>query len=73
MTTTSSHFAVLIREAGVVKPWPRDAPRSRYHHTYLELDGWEYWTMADAVDKTEVINRASVAQPEQVERPRMIA
>ena len=41
-------FAALIRSEGVVKPWPRDAAHPRYHHTYLELDGWEYWTMGSA-------------------------
>src|SRR5581483_3206334 len=51
-------FVTLIREAGIVKPWPRDATVPRYHHTYLELDGWEYWSMGEPVTETTVINRA---------------
>ena len=51
-------FAVLIRRDGAVKPWPRDAATPRYHHTYLELDGWEYWTMGAPIPDTTVINRA---------------
>jgi hypothetical protein len=51
-------FAMLIRRAGVVKAWPRDAARPRYHHAYFELDGWDYWTMGSPVPETTVINRA---------------
>ncbi|MGP8160103.1 MAG: hypothetical protein ACLQGJ_02595 [Candidatus Dormibacteria bacterium] len=56
-------FAALIRREGTVKPWPREADRPRYHHTYLELDGWEYWTMGAPLSETTVINRARVDQP----------
>ncbi len=56
-------FAELIRREGVVKPWPRDASRPRYHHSYLELEGWEYWTMGEPLAEAEVINRARVDQP----------
>jgi hypothetical protein len=56
-------FAALIRGEGVVKPWPRDAALPRYHHTYLELDGWEYWTMGAPLPETTVINRARIDQP----------
>ena len=55
-------FAALIRGEGVVKPWPRDAALPRYHHTYLELDGWEYWTMGAPLPETTVINRARIDQ-----------
>ncbi len=41
-------FVALIRD-GVVRPWPRDAASPRYHHTYLELHGGEYWTMGAPV------------------------
>ena len=51
-------FVELIRAEGVVKPWPADSPRPRYHHTYLAVDGWDYWTMGEPVEDTEVINRA---------------
>jgi hypothetical protein len=40
-------FVTLIREDGLIKPWPPDAVKSRRHNTYLELDGWDYWTMGD--------------------------
>jgi hypothetical protein len=56
-------FAALIGGEGVVKPWPRDAAHARYHHTYLELDGWEYWTMGAPLPETTVINRARTDQP----------
>lgn len=46
------------QSAGVVKPWPRDSSHPRYHHTYLELGEWEYWTMGEPVDETTLINRA---------------
>ncbi len=51
-------FVALIRRSGVVKPWPRESSSPRYHHTYLELDGWEYWTMGEPVEETTLINRA---------------
>ncbi len=57
-----SDFVVLIRGDGIVKPWPRDAATPRYHHTYMELDGWEYWTMGAPVPETTVINRALLTQ-----------
>jgi hypothetical protein len=51
-------LVALIRAEGVVKPWPRDSASPRYHHTYLELSEWEYWTMGEPVDETTLINRA---------------
>jgi hypothetical protein len=51
-------FASLIRRDGMIKPWPRDAATPRYHHTYLEVDGWEYWTMGEPIPETALINRA---------------
>ena len=51
-------FVVLIRRDGVVKAWPPDASEPRYHHAYLELDGWEYWTMGSPIPETTLINRA---------------
>lgn len=51
-------FVRLIREQGVVKPWPRDAVPPRYRHTYLLLGSWEYWTMGEPLAETTVINRA---------------
>ena len=51
-------FVLLIREIGIVKPWPPDKPF--YHHTYLAIEGWEYWTMGASLSKTVVINRARI-------------
>ena len=51
-------FAVVIRGKGIVKPWPADVPTPRYHHSYLEIDGWDYWTMDGPIAETGVINRA---------------
>lgn len=51
-------FAKLIRRDGIVKLWPRDAAKPRYRLTYLELDGWEYWSMGAPFPETTVINRA---------------
>ena len=51
-------FATLIRETGVVKPWPRTSAHPKYHHTYLTIDGFEYWTMGAPISETTVINRA---------------
>ncbi len=53
-------FATLIREMGVVKPWPRDAAVPRYHHTYLQVGEWEYWTMGEPIPETTVINRGRI-------------
>lgn len=53
-------FVELIRREGEIKPWPRDAAKPRYHHTYLEIDGWDYWTMGEPVAESTLINRARV-------------
>jgi hypothetical protein len=53
----------LIRNEGIIKPWPRDAATPRYHHHYLELDGWQYWTMDDVLADTTLINRARADDP----------
>ena len=53
-------FAALIRTAGTQKPWPRDAAQPRYHHHYLQIGKWEYWTMGAPIEETTVINRALV-------------
>jgi hypothetical protein len=57
-------FVALIRRDGIVKPWPPDVATPRYHHTYLELDGWEYWSMGVPIPETTLINRALLTQPE---------
>ncbi len=57
-------FVALIRRDGIVKPWPRDAAIPRYRHTYLTLDGWEYWSMGEPIPETALINRARLVQAE---------
>jgi len=29
-------------------------------YTYLDIDGWQYWTMGAPLDKTILINRAAI-------------
>lgn len=57
-------FVQLIRNTGVVKPWPRTPPTPKYHHTYLSVGLWEYWTMGEPVAETTVINRARLEGPQ---------
>ena len=63
LEATFMDFVTMILRDGVVKPWPADVPRPRYHHTYLELDGWAYWTMEASAQDTTLVNRARVEQP----------
>jgi hypothetical protein len=49
-------FVRYIRECGY-----RDKYGGRYY-TYLEVDGWRYWTMGAPVDATTIINRAELRQ-----------
>jgi len=51
-------FATLIRMMGTVKPWPRTSRTPKYRHSYLTIDGFEYWTMGALISETTVINRA---------------
>jgi hypothetical protein len=51
-------LALLTRDQGIVKPWPADSTTPRYHHSYLEIDGWDYWIMDGPIAETGVINRA---------------
>ncbi len=53
-------FAECIINNGTVKPWLSHAVIPRYHHTYFEIDGWEYWTMGEPIPATTVINRATL-------------
>lgn len=45
-------FVAHIRANGEMRRW------GPYHHTYLDLDGWSYWTMGAPVVQTKIINRA---------------
>lgn len=51
-------LARFTRSHGVVKPWPADSPTPRYHHRYVEIDGWDYWIMDGPIAETGVVNRA---------------
>ena len=66
-------FVLLIRRVGEQRPWPDPPARPRYHHHYLEIDGWKYWTMGAPVHygagvpdreegETILLNRARVGQ-----------
>lgn len=61
LATEFFDFVVLIRREGTVKPWPPEAATPRYHHTYLPVDEWEYWTMDGPVEEKTLINRALVS------------
>jgi hypothetical protein len=50
-------FATLIRETGVVKPWPRASANPQYRRTYMTVGDFEYWMMGAPIPKTTVINR----------------
>ena len=54
---------VFIRTEGAVKPWPKNVAVPRYHHTYLEIDGWQYWTIGEPVAETTLINRCLLGDP----------
>ena len=45
-------FVQEIRLRGVVRPFCRRT------FTYLDFDGWTYWTMGELVQDTTLINRA---------------
>lgn len=58
LATEFRALVALIRSDGIVKPWPRDSSSPRYHHRYLELGEWEYWTMDERIEDTVLVNRA---------------
>ena len=45
---------LLIREHGYKRPLGRTT------YTYLDVDGWRYWTMGAPLEQTTIINRAIV-------------
>ena len=42
----------FIREHGEARPWGKRPPL-----TYLDCDGWTYWTMGNPLPVTTIINR----------------
>ncbi len=53
----------MIRAEGTVEPWPKGSTVPRYHHTYLMLDGKQYWTMGEPLDEMLLINRRRIDSP----------
>lgn len=54
---TDQEFEYLIhaqREHGILEQW------HKYNFPYLYIDGYKYWTMGDAIEKTTIINRQKV-------------
>ena len=47
-------FVKLVRAEGEIRPW------GRYRHTYLDIDGWCYWTMGAPLVVTIILNRAKL-------------
>jgi hypothetical protein len=62
LDATFCEFAQLIWRIGTVKAWPADARTPRYHHSYLEIDGWDYWTMSTDPTEITLVNRARIAR-----------
>jgi len=48
-------FVLHIRKHGYRKKF------GKYAYTYLDLDGWQYWTMGWPVRQTVIINRAKLS------------
>jgi hypothetical protein len=51
-------FVKLIRAEGEIRPW------GRYRHTYLDIDGYQYWTMGAPIANTIIINRSKLGEPQ---------
>lgn len=43
-----------IRQVGYQQKW------GAITYTYLDIDGWQYWTMGSPLDQTRLINRAAI-------------
>lgn len=48
-------FVLHIRKHGYRRKF------GKYKYTYLDVDGWQYWTMGWPVQQTVIINRAKVS------------
>jgi hypothetical protein len=51
-------FVKLIRAKGEIRPW------GRYRHTYLDIDGYQYWTMGAPIADTIIIKRSKLGEPQ---------
>jgi hypothetical protein len=45
---------IHIRQVGYQQKWGNST------YTYLDIDGWQYWTMGSPLDQTILINRAAI-------------
>jgi hypothetical protein len=45
---------IYIRQAGYQQKWGETT------YTYLDTDGWQYWTMGSPLEQTALINRAAI-------------
>jgi hypothetical protein len=45
-----------IRQVGYQQKWGKTT------YTYLDIDGWQYWTMGSPLDQTRLINRAVIVK-----------
>lgn len=54
-SATFSEVVAFIRANGHVEWWPNRQRGKQY--TYLDLDGYHYWTMGAPVEETILINR----------------
>ena len=52
--TQFERVVIYIRQAG----YQQKCGKTTY--TYLDIDGWQYWTMGSALDQTILINRAAI-------------
>jgi len=52
-------MVTYVREHGYKEHFGEGRSAKRY--TYLNLDGWRYWTMGWPVSQTTIINRARLA------------
>jgi hypothetical protein len=69
-------FVRLILSEGVIRPWPENSPRPKYHNAYLVVDGFKYWAMGpgggqyrgarDDAEDRGCINRAAEPDPESL-------
>ena len=53
--TSSGDFSAFVQE---IRFRGAQRPFGRRMFTYLDFDGWTYWTMGEPVEETTLINRA---------------
>ncbi len=53
--------ADFMRFAGLIRAEGYDEKFCDKTYRYLDVDGYQYWTMDDSVEETTLINRAKIA------------